>query len=136
MTISVLEPTMTTIKFITFAFLIVISFINGFKLSSRSQLSRPMISTKATSINMNLLPCDKSQSIDQIAMKLIPTFSTLFLFSSGALADSNGDSDAVLTFAKPILDIFINLMNLLFLSRVIISWYPKTNKGIFQYVYQ
>lgn len=52
-----------------------------------------------------------------------------FSLIAAASAAEGGDADAVLFVAKPVLDIFINVMNLLFLSRVIISWYPKTNKG-------
>lgn len=38
---------------------------------------------------------------------------------------------SVISIAKPTLDIFINVMNLLFLCRTVLSWYPKTSKDNF-----
>lgn len=71
-----------------------------------------------------------------LVSKLAISNMLLFSIVSSAMADSapilaaaDAPDKAILIFAKPILDVFINLMNLLFLSRVIISWYPKTNKG-------
>jgi YggT family protein len=40
---------------------------------------------------------------------------------------------SIVPLAIPSLDLFINLLNVLFLARTIISWYPKTNKQTFPF---
>ena len=76
--------------------------------------------------------------IDSFLQKIAISNMLLFSIVTSSMAVSSidlaavsdtSDNMAVLIFAKPVLDVFINVMNLLFLSRVIISWYPKTNKG-------
>lgn len=70
----------------------------------------------------------------------IPTFITAsaLVVSNLALplAASAAESDSslqVVFIVKPLLDLFINVMNLLFLSRTIISWYPKTDTSQFPF---
>jgi YggT family protein len=35
--------------------------------------------------------------------------------------------------ARPVLDIFVNVMSLLFICRIVMSWYPKTDTTVFPY---
>ena len=35
--------------------------------------------------------------------------------------------------ARPVLDIFVNVMSLLFICRIVMSWYPKTDTSVFPY---
>ena len=51
------------------------------------------------------------------------TISSIALFALPSLAVAASEVDpSVARIAKPVIDIFINVMNLLFLSRTVISW--------------
>jgi len=52
------------------------------------------------------------------------------LFAPGA---AFADDISTILIARPVLDFFINILSLLFLSRIVISWYPKTNLNEFPY---
>lgn len=68
----------------------------------------------------------------------VPLITSALLVSNLALplASVAAESDSsleVVFIVKPLLDLFINVMNLLFLSRTIISWYPKTDTSKFPF---
>jgi YggT family protein len=56
--------------------------------------------------------------------------------STDFLSDSTiiyAAADSTVNVVRPVLDIFINTLSVLFLARVILSWYPKTNLKEFPY---
>jgi len=48
-------------------------------------------------------------------------------------AADDGSNLFALSYGKPILDIFINVMSFLFICRTVMSWYPKTDLNKFPY---
>ena len=72
---------------------------------------------------------------DTLANLILPsctiTLASVVLLPIEALADSS--QLTAVAFARPALDIFINVMNLLFLARTVISWYPKTDLSQFPF---
>ena len=50
-----------------------------------------------------------------------------------ANAADDGTNLIALSYGKPILEVFINLMSFLFICRTVMSWYPKTDLNKFPY---
>jgi YggT family protein len=63
------------------------------------------------------------------------SFMTLSSILLIPLVSYSADSEAIsaLQIARPIFDIFVNLLSFLFICRTVISWYPKTDLNAFPY---
>ena len=141
---------MTSLQIVILCFLLFYS-VKGYRLSksksytTRYHLGKTKITTpkqvrSMTTTNMKFdssttesSESTKTNSSDTLSSFAVPSqiLSSLILFSftTQVMAEESSVDTTLIFAAKPVLDLFINIMNLLFLSRVIISWYPKTNKG-------
>jgi len=74
-----------------------------------------------------------SSSINNIIEKAsLMTITSILLLP---LVAYSADSEALsaLQIARPVFDIFVNLLSFLFICRTVISWYPKTDLNAFPY---
>ena len=109
--------------------------MNNIKLKGHSnglyKINRDVLKMK---VNDNeLSSSSSSSSINNIIEKasLITVTSILLLPAIAYSADSEAIS--AIQIARPVFDIFVNLLSFLFICRTVISWYPKTDLNAFPY---
>ena len=111
--------------------------MNNIKLKGHSnglyKVNRDVLKMKVNDNELSSSSSSSSSSINNIIEKasLITITSILLLPAVAYSADSEAIS--ALQIARPVFDIFVNLLSFLFICRTVISWYPKTDLNAFPY---
>jgi YggT family protein len=79
-----------------------------------------------------VLPSAGALRVHGAAVAATTLTAALLGFGDTAQAVASADPQA-LQVARPVIDIFVNSLSLLFLVRTVLSWYPKTNLNEFPY---
>ena len=137
---------MKSIAVVMVLMMMMLSLVNCFSSSLGLARSSISINTKRIKVNSNnrdvtlnmkvndneILSTSTSSSMNVIEKVSIMTISSILLIP---LVSYSADSEAIsaLQIARPIFDIFVNLLSFLFICRTVISWYPKTDLNAFPY---
>eukprot|EP01038_Epipyxis_sp_PR26KG_P009635 gene9635-12973_t len=71
---------------------------------------------------------NNSKGSNSVKFAVVTTMAIVFMNANPNLVFATDSSTiGLIAIVRPVLDIFINTLNLLFLFRTIISWYPKTD---------
>ena len=84
----------------------------------RTSSCKSLLSMKMENHNIN-----EDNKFDLAALTLLTTATMLLPEQANAVSESMKPFVA----ARPILDLFVNVMSFLFLGRIVMSWYPKTD---------
>ena len=75
----------------------------------------------------------KNDDLVWISQDKLSSIVPIVTISTALTANGGGGDYSAALLAKPIIDSFVNLMSVLFLARVVMSWYPKTDVTKFPY---
>ena len=102
-------------------------------LQKNSRISKRRQQVAVTQFNMmvdadkNTFPIAREQVM--LTSSMIAATTMLLPFAAYAADEALG----IALFIRPVLDVFIYVMNFLFVCRTVMSWYPKTDVKVFPY---